>query len=129
MTWKTSQSMLCFYSTWFRRMCLPDLHFTTVPKEGIPFEIRLPGDDAAAFSMALNYMHTRRFFDFPVTPDGQKIEDGAVLTFEKIIDVYAFGEKRGMPLIMNAAADLMGRKIKYCEWRHLLFFPFERVRL
>ncbi|KAF7194635.1 hypothetical protein HII31_04141 [Pseudocercospora fuligena] len=106
-TWKLNISMLCYYSTWFRRMCGP--HSVYLPLEpDEPFEIRLPDGDPATFGMIIHFFHNRRFFDWV------DIEPGAVLTFDKIIDLYAFGEEKGMPLVMNGALDLFVRRIKYC---------------
>ncbi|KXT08931.1 hypothetical protein AC579_9355 [Pseudocercospora musae] len=105
-SWKVNVSMLCYYSNWFRRMCGPHSPYLPVDPEE-PFEIRLPGDDPATFGMIIYFLHNRRFFDW-------NAESGAVLTFDKIIDLYAFGEEKGMPLVMNGALDLFVRRIKYC---------------
>lgn len=68
-------------------------------------EIRLPGDDPEVFSMVLHYLHHRRFLDSTVHPSH-------IVSFDKIIDIWSFGEARIMPLIQNAAADLFANKIK-----------------
>ncbi|KXS98005.1 hypothetical protein AC578_8763 [Pseudocercospora eumusae] len=107
-SWKVSVSMLCCYSNWFRRMCDPSSPYLPVDPEE-PFEIRLPGDDPATFGMIIHFLHNRRFFDSP-----ENIESGAVLNFDKIIDLYAFGEDKDMPLVMNSALDLFVRRIKFC---------------
>ncbi|EME45285.1 hypothetical protein DOTSEDRAFT_23332 [Dothistroma septosporum NZE10] len=101
---KVSESFLAHYSGYFRTMTSNTIMSPILPYSS-DAEIRLPGDDPEVFSMVLHYLYHRRFLDSTIHPCH-------LLSFDKIIDIWSFGEARVIPLIQNAVADLFGDKIK-----------------
>lgn len=96
--------MIVHYSAYFRYMAgdymLPDLF------NGI----RLPGDSPEVFQQILAYCMgnngDRRF-----VPADTDLEESELFDFDRLIDIYSFASKRGMPLVQNHVIDLVFHKV------------------
>lgn len=71
---------------------------------GFAGEIRLPGESPEIFGMAYQYLQTRTLFPPPSA--------APPLSFDKLVDFYAFGVRRNAPLLQNAGIDMYAQKIK-----------------
>jgi hypothetical protein len=53
----------------------------------------------------MSHLHVRRF-----VAEGQ--DAASTLTFDRLTDLWAFGDRHAMPLIQNASADAFARKVR-----------------
>ncbi|CAK4034056.1 Hypothetical predicted protein [Lecanosticta acicola] len=90
---KVEASAMRYYSGYFK-MVTSEPSFTGI--------LRLPGESPEIFAMAYQYLTLRTFFP----------HSAPTQSFDRLIDLYAFGVRRNMPLIQNTAADLFATKIK-----------------
>lgn len=72
--------------------------------------LRLPGDQPQIFGMVHSFMHRRLWFDFP-----QGSEAHLHMSFDTMIELWTFAERRRMPLVQNAVSDLFVKRVREVE--------------
>ena len=87
-TFNVSETMICFYSGWFRLMSAD--YILDAPSSG--GQIRLPGEDPDIFVVVLNYLFHRCW-----TTDGA--DPVRNFNWDNLTDIWSFGERRTMPAV------------------------------
>ena len=93
------KGVLCFYSEYFR-VALRD-EWT----EGKDNELALPTEDPATFRLFRDWLYLQKVVD--ATTNHYE----APHTIEVLCDLWAFGDRRGVPLLMNEAIDVIRNQV------------------
>jgi len=99
------KDLLCYYSSYFERALNGDF------KEAIDKSIELDDEDPFIFQAFVSWLYTERLYEDKKEPIDPKSEDREKrttvnLSQRQLMQIWLFGEKRGIPALQNKAINL-----------------------